>query len=73
MLFLKPDVKKNREIFFHCLFCYTGYSPPVTSYLTWVSTFRPKYKFRSICMESLDHNWANISETICPEKLVFGK
>ena len=35
LLFLKPDVtKKNREFFFHCLFCYTCYSPPVTSYLT---------------------------------------
>ena len=30
-------------------------------------------KFRWICMESLEHNWANISETICPEKLVFDK
>ena len=24
-------------------------------------------------MESSEHNWANISETICPKKLVFGK
>ena len=23
-------------------------------------------------MESSEHNWANISETICPEMLVFG-
>ena len=29
--------------------------------------------FRRICMESSEHNWANISETICPEMLVFGK
>ena len=29
--------------------------------------------FRKICMESSEHNWANISETICPEMLVFGK
>ena len=43
MLFLKPDVpKKNREFFFHCLFCQTCYSPPVTSYLTQVLSFRPK-------------------------------
>ena len=43
MLFLKPDVtKKNRELFFPCLFCQTCQSPPVTSYLTWVQTFRPK-------------------------------
>ena len=30
-------------------------------------------KFRRICMESSEHNWANISETICPTMLVFGK
>ena len=24
-------------------------------------------------MESSEHNWANISETICPTMLVFGK
>ena len=30
-------------------------------------------KFRRICLESSEHNWANISETICPETLVFGK
>ena len=30
-------------------------------------------KFRKICMESSEHNWANISQTICPEMLVFGK
>ena len=29
--------------------------------------------FRRICKESSEHNWANISETICPEMLVFGK
>ena len=29
--------------------------------------------FRRICMESSEHNWANISETICAERLVFGK
>ena len=29
-------------------------------------------KFRRICMESSQHNWANISETICPELLIFG-
>ena len=25
--------------------------------------------FRRICMESSEHNWANIAETICPERL----
>ena len=24
-------------------------------------------------MELSEHNWANISETICPEMLIFGK
>ena len=24
-------------------------------------------------MESSEHNWANISETICPAMLIFGK
>ena len=28
-------------------------------------------KFRRICMESSEHNWANISEKICPTMLVF--
>ena len=30
-------------------------------------------KFRRICMESSQDNGANISETICPEMLIFGK
>ena len=34
---------------------------------------RNRVKFRRICMESSEHHWANISETICPEMLVFGK
>ena len=29
--------------------------------------------FRRIFMESSEHNWANIAETICPGMLVFGK
>ena len=28
-------------------------------------------KFRRICMESSEHNWPNVSETICPTMLVF--
>ena len=32
-----------------------------------------RVKFRRICMESSEYNWANILETICPEMLVFGK
>ena len=30
-------------------------------------------KFRRICVESSQYNWANISEKICPTMLVFGK
>ena len=26
-----------------------------------------RVKFRRTCMESSEYNWANISETICPE------
>ena len=29
-------------------------------------------KFRGFCMELSVHNWANISETIWPEMLIFG-
>ena len=29
-------------------------------------------KFRRVCMEFSKHNWAMISETICPEMLIFG-
>ena len=42
MPFLKPDGKKMGNSSFHCLFCLTCYSLPVTSYLTWVYAFRPK-------------------------------
>ena len=41
MLFLKPDLRKIENSSFHRLFCQTCYSPPVTSYLTQVQTFRP--------------------------------
>ena len=30
-------------------------------------------KFSRVCMEFSKHNWATISETICPETLIFGK
>ena len=30
-------------------------------------------QFRRICMESQEYNWANISDTICPEVLRFGQ
>ena len=33
---------------------------------------RPK-KFRRVCMEFSKENWATISETICPEMLIFSK
>ena len=62
MLFLMAGVKKQRILFslFVMLFD-LGLN---------VST---QVKFRRICMESSEHNWANISETICPEMLVLGK
>ena len=62
MLFLKPGVKKKIEnSFFHCLL------------LLDLLLTASKLKFKRICMESSEQNWANISETICPEMLVFGK
>ena len=30
-------------------------------------------KFRRVCMEFSQDVWATISETICPEMLIFGK
>ena len=30
-------------------------------------------KFRRVCMEFSENNWATISETICPEMLILGK
>ena len=64
MLFFKPDVtKKNRELLF------TASNPIFDLGLN----VQSQVKFRIICMESSEHNWANISETICPEMLVFGK
>ena len=63
MLFLKPVVKKkkNRE-FFLSLFA-----------LLHLLLTASKLKFKRICIELSEQNWANISETVCPEMLVFGK
>ena len=44
---------------------------PSKSYL--VPNLMKQAKFRRICMESSQHNWANISETIWPELLIFGE
>ena len=40
-----------------------------------VHNFRNRVKFRRICLESLELNWANISATVnfCRKMLVFGK
>ena len=35
--------------------------------------YNTRYYFKYYDSESLEHNQANISETICPEMLVFGK
>ena len=32
-----------------------------------------RVKFRQLCLESAEHNLANISETNCPKMIVFGK
>ena len=71
MLFLKPDAsKKNREFFF-LKFLFVLLDLLFTANNLIFDLF--KVKFRRICMESPEHNWANISETICPKTLVFGK
>ena len=36
-----------------------------------VQNVKTQGKFRRICVESLEHNWANISETICPQNANF--
>ena len=36
-----------------------------------VINFMNRVQIRRICMESLEHNWANVSETICFRMLVF--
>ena len=38
-----------------------------------VHKIRNQVRFRRICMESSEHNWANISEAICPKLLIFGE
>ena len=37
---------------------------------TFVINVMNRVQFRRICMESLEHNWANVSETICFRMLV---
>ena len=46
-----------------------GYTQKILLIFFWVN---PK-KFRRVCMEFSKHNWATISETICPKMLIFGK
>ena len=38
-----------------------------------VHKIRNRVTFRRICMESSEHNWANISEIIYPKLLIFGE
>ena len=64
MLFLKPGVKKKNREYFFSLFVL----------LAMLRKRLDSSQFRRICiMESPEHNWANISSTIFPEMLVFGK
>ena len=74
MLFLKPDVtKKNRELFFS-LFVFLDLLFTASNLIFDLGlNVYTQVKFRRICMESSEYNWANISETICTEMLVFGK
>ena len=69
MLFLKPGVTKTVWLFVLLDLLFTASNLVFDLGLN-VET---QVKFRRICMESSEHNWANISETICPEMLVFGK
>ena len=69
MLLLKPDVTKTVWLFVLLDLLFTASNLVFDLGLN-VET---QVKFRRICMESSGHNWANISETICPEMLVFGK
>ena len=69
MLFLKPDVTKTVWLFVLLDLLFTASNLVFDLGLN-VET---QVKFRRICMESSEHNWASILETICPEMLVFGK
>ena len=55
---LKCDVIKMKFLKLWDLSGYSGSTPK---------------KFRRVCIEFSKHNWATISETICPEMLIFGK
>ena len=51
----------------------SGDSIQILLNLTWFLILWTEPNFRRICMESSQHNLANISETICPELLIFGE
>ena len=69
MLFLKPDVTKTVWLFVLLDLLFTASNLVFDLGLN----IETQVKFRRICVKSSEHNWANISETICPEMLVFGK
>ena len=69
MLFLKPDVTKTVLLFVLLDLLFTASNLVFDLGLN-VET---QVKFRRICMESSEHNWASNSEISCPEMLVFGK
>ena len=55
---------------------YKGVPPPGYQSISYIIeslglNVMTQVKFRRICMESSEHNWANISEKICPTMLVF--
>ena len=74
MLFLKPDMTTKKILEFISLFVLLDLLITTTNLIFDLGlNVYTQVKFRRICRESSEHNWANISETICPEMLVFGK
>ena len=72
MLFLKPDMTTKKILEFISLFVLLDLLITTTNLIFDLGlNVYTQVKFRRICRESSEHNWANISETICPEILVF--
>ena len=66
-----PKMSISGQIVSEMLTGYTQKTPYRRTLLIFFGS-TPK-KFRRVCMEFSKHNWATISETICPEVLIFGK
>ena len=70
MLFLKPDVTKKKTIVFSLFVSLDLLFFASNLIFDLGLNVQNQVKFRRICMESSEHNWATISETICPEMQV---